>query len=484
MPLRNLAWLLIVPGLVGLGMAIGYSAPAPDRDYQLVRQVVEVLAEVDANFVRELTDDEKEKLVEDMIRGGLYRLDPHSTFFNAEDLKRFETDNEGSFGGVGITMGIDPQAKRPKVEYPMPGTPAYDAGVVAGDLITRVNDEDTTGWTVADAGKKIKGELGTKVTLTLSRNGREFPVTLTRGRIAIHPVAGVSRRADDPTRWNWFVDPQNKIALVRVNQFSELTAKELKAAIEEIEAEGGRALILDLRDNPGGLLTQAVAVADLFLTDGKIVTTKERRGGEATRSAHKAGTLFLPADRKPIAVLINGGDHGSASASEIVAAALQDHGRAAVVGERSYGKGSVQSLFRLAPDQKAAVKLTTQTWWRPSGKNMDRKLAEAQGSDEWGVTPDEGLAVPVTDDERRRYFVEMEKLKYVPGRPDVAAGVFGKNPPPPPVIRTPDGKPLVDETKPFEDRQLNRALEHLRGKLSGLGAAPAPGRGAAMPEPA
>jgi carboxyl-terminal processing protease len=425
MPLRNLAWLLIVPGLVGLGMAIGYSAPAPDRDYQLVRQVVEVLAEVDANFVRELDDAERQKLVEDMIRGGLYKLDPHSTYFNAEDLKRFDVENEGSFGGVGIGLSIDPQAKRLKVEYPMPGTPAYDAGVVAGDLILKVNDEDTAGWTVPESGKKIKGELGTKVTLTLSRNGREFPVTLTRGRIAMHPVTGVSRRADDPTKWNWLIDPQNKIALVRINQFTEPTAKELKAALEEIEAEGARALVLDLRDNPGGLLTQAAELADLFLTEGKIVTTKDRRGGERTYTAHKAGTLLLPADRKPMVVLINGGDHGSASASEIVAAALQDNGRAVVVGERSYGKGSVQTPFRLPPDQKTAVKLTTQTWWRPSGKNMDRKMAENKHSDEWGVTPDEGLTVPTTEVERLRYQAEMERLKYAAGRPDAVAEAFG-----------------------------------------------------------
>lgn len=480
MPLRNLAWLLIVPGLVGLGVVVGYIAPRPDNDYDRIRQIVEVLAEVDANFVRELSEDEKQKLVEDMIRGGLHDLDPHSTYFNAEELKRFEADNEGSFGGVGITMTVDPQTKRLKVEYPMPGTPAYAAGVVAGDVIAKVDGEDTAGWTTADAGKKIKGEIGTKVTLTLDRKGREVPVALTRAPIAIHPVTGVSRRADDPTRWNWFIDPKNKIALVRLNQFSEIATKELKAAVEEIEAAGGQALILDLRDNPGGLLSQAVEVADLFLTDGRIVTTRPRHGAGKTYSARGAGTLFLPAEKKPMVVLVN--DH-SASASEIVAAALQDNHRAAVVGERTFGKGSVQSPFRLPPDQKTAVKLTTQTWWRPSGKNMDRVTAPKDRPDEWGVTPDEGLAVPVTDEEHRRYFIETEKQKYTPGRPDVVAEVFGKTPPPVPsfVPKKADGTPAWDDTKPFEDRQRQRALEYLGKKIPVAGAAPVPDRGVVGP---
>ena len=180
--------------------------------------------------------------------------------------------------------------------------------------------------------------------------------------------------------------------------------------------------------------------------------------------------MFLPAKQKPIAVLVNG---GSASASEIVAAALQDNGRAVVVGERSYGKGSVQSLFRLAPDQKTAVKLTTQTWWRPNGKNMDKLGAPKANPNEWGVTPDSGMEVATSDTEKFRYAFEMEKLKFVAGRPDLV----GPNPPKLSlqVPKDKDGKPLWDESKPFEDRQLNRALEHIKSKLSGIGRGP--GRG-------
>ena len=480
MPLRNLFWLLVIPGLVGLGLVIGATAPAPDKDYLLVRQVVEVLAEVDANYVRELNDDERQKLVEDMINGGLHRLDPHSVYLNEKNLKQFETESEGSYTGVGILLGgLDPTTKLLRIEYPMPGGPAYQEGVLANDLIAKIGADSTEGMTNEDARKRILGEPGTKVTLTIRRAGHsppEFPVTVARARIPSHTVSGVSRRADDPNKWNWFVDPQNKIALVRIRNFNpsdsgfnELTAKELKAAVEEIEAAGGRGLVIDLRDNPGGLLSQAIEVVDTFLTEGTIVTTKDRRGGEKTYKAHESGTMFMPAAQKPIAVLVNG---NSASASEIVAAALQDNHRAAIVGERSYGKGSVQSLFRLAPDQKSAVKLTTQTWWRPSGKNMDRLGAPKDHPNEWGVTPDPGLEAPTTDIVRLRYEFEMEKLKFVAGRPDLV----GPNPPKSSLqVPKKDGKALWDESQPFEDRQLNRALDHLKLKLSGVGALPARG---------
>lgn len=467
---RNLAWLLIVPGLIGLGVAIGFSAPAPDQDYQLVRQFVEVMAEVDANYVRELTPEDRQKFVEDAISGGLRKLDPHSVYLNEKQLKEFDTETEGSFDGVGILLGQDEKTKRLKISWPFAGGSAYESGLVANDVIMKVGDTDTTDMTAEQASKLIKGERGTKVTLTIKRGDKEFPVTLTRARIAMHPVAGVSRRADDPTKWNWFIDPQNKIAVIRISSFSGLTTKEVEEAMKEIEAAGAKALVLDLRDNPGGLLDEAIKLSDLFLTEGKIVTTKDRRGGEKANTARGAGTVFLPAETKPMVVLVN---RDSASASEIVAAALQDNNRAVVVGERTYGKGSVQSVFRLAPDQKNAVKLTTQTWWRPSGKNMDKLYAEKQKTDEWGVVPNDEMTVQFTDPEYLRYRVDLRKLEYVAGRPDVV----GPNPPPPPelpALKGQDGKPLWDEKKPFEDRQMDKALDYLRKKLSGIGAAPRP----------
>ncbi|HEX4612544.1 MAG TPA: S41 family peptidase [Urbifossiella sp.] len=458
---RNLVWLVAVPAFVLVGLAIGYSAPAPDKDYKLVRQIVDVLAEVDANYVRELTDDDRQKLVEDMIDGGLHQLDPHSEYLNAARLAEFETASGGSFGGVGITLGVDAKTKLLKVEYPMPGTPAYNAGAVAGDLIVKVEDASTEGMKIDEARKRITGPVNTPVTLTLRREGKgEFPVTLARAQIEMHPVTGAARQKADPLKWEWFIDPQAKIALVRIATFSELTSKELRAAVAEIEAAGGRGLVLDLRDNPGGLLNQAVEVADLFIPEGRIVSTKDRRGNERAFNAKRDGTVFLPTpdNPRPVAVLVN---RNSASASEIVAAALQDSGRAVVVGERSFGKGSVQKLLRLPhTDPPAAVKLTTESYWRPSGKNIHR-YPDAKEADDWGVRPNAGMEVPTTEDERIRYMVEMRRLEFVAGRPDAV----GPNPPTAPTPRGADGKPLVDDSKPFEDRVLNKAVEEIRAKL-------------------
>lgn len=458
---RNLVWLLVVPGLVAVGLAIGYSAPAPDKDYKLVRQMVDVLAEVDASYVRELSDDDRQKLVEDMIDGGLRQLDPHSEYLNEARLKDFELTSGGSFGGVGITLAIDQPTKFLKVDHPMPGTPAYNAGVVAGDLIVKVGDDSTEGMKIDEAKKRITGPLKSNVTLTLRREGKgEFPVTLTRAQIEMHPVGGVARKPADPLTWEWFVDPAAKIALIRIATFSDLTAKEVRAAVQEIEAAGARGLILDLRDNPGGLLNQAIEVADLFLPEGRVVATRDRRGNERAFTARPEGTLFLPTpdNPRPIAVLVN---RNSASASEIVAAALQDHGRAVVVGERTFGKGSVQKLLQLPhAEPRAAIKLTTETYWRPSGKNIHR-YPDSKETDDWGVRPTQGLEVPTTEDERIRYMVEMKRAEYVHGRPDVV----GPNPPPAPTPRAADGRPFVDDSKPFEDRVLQRAVAAVREKL-------------------
>jgi carboxyl-terminal processing protease len=212
--------------------------------------------------------------------------------------------------------------------------------------------------------------------------------------------------------------------------------------LEQLQAQGVRGLILDLRGNPGGLLTSAVAIADLFLTDGRIVSTHGRRSPEKAYAAKAAGTLFEPAVRQPVAVLI---DRYSASASEIVAAALQDHGRAVVVGERSFGKGSVQNVFPLE-DRTTALKLTTQSYRRPSGKNIHR-FPDSKDADEWGVSPTPGFEVKLTDEERLAYLVGRRKR-------DVVSGKAGA----PPVPARTDAA--------YEDKVLDKALEHLRAELS------------------
>ncbi len=452
----NLVWLLVVPAAVMLGLAVTASAPPPDKDYRLVRSIVDVLAEVDKNYVRELSDDDKKKLVEDMINGGLTKLDPYSEYFNEEELTAFETQSEGQYGGIGVLLTHDPKVPYLKVETPMPGSPAYEAGIQANDLILKVGDKSTENMTTQDARKLILGEKGTPVRLTILHEGANKPVELTliRAVIELHPVQGVARDPQDPTRWDYMADKEDKIALVRLVGFNEKSDKELKAAVEQAEQNGARALVLDLRDNPGGLLSQAVAVADLFLDHGTIVSTKDRHGGGRSWSAKEAGTLLEPAAKKPMAVLVNG---GSASAAEIVAAALQDNHRAVVVGERTYGKGSVQKVFHL-PGGNAAVKLTTETWLTPAGKNIHR-WPDSKETDEWGVRPDPGLEVKLTLEQRLEYVKHWRAV-------DVIAGKSGK---------AGNGNGHAPE-KPYKDPVLDKALEYLRGKLKEVGQAPAPPR--------
>ena len=470
MPLRNLAWLLAVPALFALGLAVVYSAPRPDRDYALVRQFVDVTDAVRTNFYRKLSDDEQQQFFEDMVNGGLQKLDPHSQYLNAAQLKQFEADSQGSYGGVGIVLTVDRPSKFLKVDHPMPGTPAYESGVLAGDLIVRVDGTSTEGMTVPDARKLITGEPNTKVTLTVRRAGRaaDEDVELTRAAVSQHPVSGVRRAFDgDRAYWEWFIDRPNGIAYIRLSGFNELTTKELREAIAEIERDGGKALILDLRDNPGGLLSEAVSVTDLFLSDGPIVTTRgQNPDKQRSFDATKDNNVF---EGKPVVVLVS---DQSASASEIVAAALQDKGRAVVVGERTYGKGSVQKLMRLGGDPPTAIKLTTETWWRPNGQNMDKKLAPKDRADEWGVRPD--VEVPLTDLEKALLDWHVYKTNWVAGKPSKLGDARPTPPTLPNISGTLSGlRPLVTPGAPptpplgaaFEDKQLTKAGEVLRAKV-------------------
>lgn len=437
----NLAWLIAVPLAMLAGVSLSFTAPsrAPDKEYKLVRTVVDVLAEVDQHFVRPLDDDQKQKLVEDMINGGLDRLDPYSQYMNPEEFRQFNASTEGNFGGVGIHLGVDPRTGLLMVISPMVGTPAHEAGILAGDLIVKIDDKSTEGMRINDAVRLIQGEPGTKIALTVVHEGsrQTDTYTIARAMIEVQTVLGLTRREDNPKDFEWFVDRSTGIAYIRLIQFTEHTADDLKKAVERLDREGARGLVLDLRDNPGGLLKSAVQVSDLFLTSGLIVSTKDRHGAGKTEDAKVDGTVFEPAAERPMAVLIN---KNSASAAEIVAAALQDHKRAVVVGERSYGKGSVQKLIKLGGDPPAALKLTTDTYWRPSGENMHR-YPDSKDTDAWGVKPTQGFEIVMKDEER------IEYLRYKRNKD---------------VIRK--DKPKEPE-KPFTDRALNKAVEHLKAEL-------------------
>lgn len=457
---RNLAWLIVVPAAVLFTGVLSYTAPPAEEDYKRVRTVVDVLAEVDKNFYRELTEAEKQKLVENMINGGLRELDPYSEYFNEERLKQFAQDNKGTFGGIGAYLGVDPKTGTLTVDSPMPDSPAMEKGLQPGDLILKIDGQPTVGLDTDTARGKIKGEPGTEVTLTLRRAGVEeaFDVAVPRRVIQIHPVKGVKRDADDPKKWDYLADPEAKIALVRLTDFTESSGDEVEAALKACEAAGAKAVILDVRGNPGGLLRMAERIADLFLADGDIVHTRDRHNTGRDLKAKKDGTVWEDAGRMPMAVLTNG---GSASASEIVAAALQDNKRAVVVGERTFGKGCVQRPFDL-DGGKTAVKLTTEIWLTPSGRHIQR-LPNAKPEDEWGVKPDDGLEVKMTDEQFIQYLLhlrEAELLRKKPVEPST-------EPDPKPADPKKPQPPKFDPT--FKDPVVEKALEHLRGKIKRVG---------------
>ncbi len=449
---RNLGWLLGITAVTLLGLAVAYSAPLreKDRDYELVRLVVEVLDEVDHKYVRELDADAKRRFVEDMLNGGLERLDLHSTYVGPKEYKQFNKQSKGKFGGVGIQISVDRPTGRLLVVSPMVGTPAYEAGVLAGDLILKIDGKSTENMLMSEAVDLIQGDPGQKIVLSVLHEGGNDPVDLemVRAEIQVETVIGDVHKPDNAKEWDFVVDKENRIGYIRlVSSFNENTASDLRRVIEQLQKDGVRGLVLDLRNNPGGLLTVAREVCDLFLTDGRIVSTKGRNQQEKVYEATAAGTLLLPASEHPMAVLVN---RYSASAAEIVAAALQDHKRAVVLGERTFGKGSVQEVIPLE-GRTSALKLTTSSYWRPNGHNIHR-FPDSKDSDEWGVKPDAGFEMKLSG---------QEWIDYWTARRDRDV-IFGKE----------GARPSSDKKakKPFADKVLDKALEHLRGELKKVGA--------------
>ncbi|MFI4874819.1 MAG: S41 family peptidase [Blastopirellula sp. JB062] len=357
-------------------------ADIDDEYVELIQMFADALDQVDRNYVEKL---DRRKLIEAAIRGVSTELDPHSPYIPQEKLARFRTSLDQQFGGIGIQ--IDARNGQLIVASPLVGGPAYEAGLGAGDRILEIDGESTKGMTIDDAIARLKGEPGDTVSLVIYHPA-EFKtetVELERQMIQLQTVLGDQRLENND--WDYIYDHENKIAYVRITIFSRNTAEEFAAVLQQLKKAEIRGLIVDLRSNPGGLLSAAIEIADRFINEGKIVSVQGRNTPKREWSAVPDTTLV----DVPVAVLV---DHFSASASEIVSACLQDHDRAAVIGQRTWGKGSVQNVINLE-DGKSAMKLTTASYHRPSGKNIHR-LADAKESDEWGVSPSPDMEVKMT----------------------------------------------------------------------------------------
>lgn len=405
--------------------------PSQDEEYELQRILVDTLDQVQRNYVREVS---RRKLIEAAIKGMLSELDPYSSYIGPDEMDRFRTSVESEFGGIGIQVTVEDGQL--KVLSPLVGTPAYRAGLTAGDRIVEIEGTSAGEITLDEAVRRLKGKAGTQVTLTVVHPGKTAreKITLTREMIHIDTVLGDRRKPDD--RWDFMLDRQRGIGYIRLSAFSRETADELDRALKEMKQEKLRGLILDLRFNPGGLLSSAIQVSDLFVSRGRIVSTAGRNSPERVWEARKEGTY----DGFPMALLVN---RYSASASEIVAACLQDHGRGVVVGQRTYGKGTVQEVVYL-PGGQGVLKITTASYWRPSEKNITR-LSGAGEDDEWGVRPDPGYEVKLEGD---------ELIRWVRWRRDRDMSRSARSP-------DPDAKP-ADRRLPLEaDPQLAKAVQYV-----------------------
>jgi carboxyl-terminal processing protease len=296
-------------------------------------------------------DVDERELIESAINGMLASLDPHSSYLAPESFEDMRVQTRGEFGGLGIEVTMEEGLV--KVVAPMDETPAANAGVLAGDLITHIDDEPVMGLTLNEAVDRMRGPVGSEIRITVAREGAEAPLDITIVRDVIKIRAVRSRVEGD-------------VGVLRITTFNEQTFENLEAAVKELEAEIGadklKGYVIDLRNNPGGLLNQAIAVSDAFLEKGEIVSTRGRDLQDSERHNARPGDLT---NGKPLVVLIN---EGSASASEIVAGALQDHRRAIIVGAKSFGKGSVQTIMPLSGE--GAIRLTTARYYTPSGRSI------------------------------------------------------------------------------------------------------------------
>ncbi len=424
MPLRNIVLLL-------LSIVVSFACYVRADRNRYAATVSEAMEVINHNY---LEDVSRRELYEGAMKGMAAELDPYSSYIAPRDFNYFKEELDQEFGGIGILIEFNRETNRPTVMSPLVDTPAARAGMRAGDVILAIDGEDTSVMSFRDTLEMIRGKPGEVVELTVLHIGDEVPVELeiTRAIIPIESVLG-DRRLEDGS-WDFHLQADPRIVYVRLVTFGENSLEELRESLRDID---GEAILLDLRDNAGGLLTAAVGICDLFIDDGTVVTIRGR--DRVIREQYTATpTVVVPQD-VPMAVLVN---HYSASASEIVAACLQDHGRAKVIGQRTWGKGTVQNVIELEGGN-AALKLTTASYWRPSGENIHR-LKDAEETSQWGVSPDPGFEVKLTDE-------EADAVRRMRRRQDTEGMVL---------LDTND-----DDTEDVEDAQLRRAVEYLQQQL-------------------
>jgi len=417
--------IIVVTLLAGVFIGKGWERTGyAVETYEELKTFSEVLTQVQKHYV----DDVKVKdLVQGAIRGMLSTLDPHSAYMTPEMYKEIQVETKGEFGGVGIQIGV--KDNRLAVIAPIEGTPAHKAGIKAGDFIIKVNDETMKDLTLMDAVQRMRGPKGTKVSLTIQREGTPDPLVFTLVRDIIK-IESVRSKVID-----------TNIAYIRLTQFQESTARDLGRALKQLREQKLQSTILDLRNNPGGLLTAAVEVSEQFVGPGKLIVYIKGRDGRKDEYISRAKEQ---PEEFPMIVLVN---EGSASASEIVAGAMQDWGRAVVVGTTTFGKGSVQTILPLADG--SGLRLTTAKYYTPKGRSIQST----------GITPDivvklQPPAPAKLADKEDEGKTQKPKGTLPPGLPKTGDEVSSKSNG---TVMEPAG-----EGAPEEDLQLQKAVELLK----------------------
>jgi len=433
MPRRNI-YLLVIISAVSLVCYLNVN--------RYGRILTYAMEQIDRRYLEEI---DRAELFEGAMEGMIGRLDDYSSYINSKAVEQFQETLDQKFGGVGMEVSLDPKTKQLTVLSPIVGTPAYEAGIRAGDKILKIDGQTTQGLSLRDAVDRTRGKPGQPVVLTILHEGDNKPVDIevVRDIIRVETVLGDTRNAD--ASWNYFLAGHDRIGYLRINTFGEETPEEMKRALKWLTEHGMRGLILDLRNDPGGLLAAAVEVSDLFVASGVIVTTRRRDGHvEETYEATGDGTYT----GFPMAVLVN---QYTASASEIVAACLQDHARAVIVGQRTWGKGTVQEVINLESGQ-GMIKLTTASYWRPTGKNIHHGKDTPDDGD-WGVMPDPDCEVVVEGNK----LTELLRWRL---RRDVYKPAENNGP-------ANHKQPPVNDKPDFSvDPQLQRAIEYIEKAIA------------------
>ncbi len=440
--LRNIGF-IVLGAVAGVFVSLNFQAIAeragrPALPIEELRAFTEVFGAIKTNYVEPVED---KKLITEAINGMLTGLDPHSAYLDAEAFKELQVGTQGQFGGLGIEVGMEDGFV--KVISPIEDTPAFKAGVKPGDLIIKLDDTPVKGMSLNDAVKKMRGKPNTQITLTISRKGESAPLVVTLTRAVIRVQSVKSKMIEPGYAW------------IRVSQFQEATAESMVKHLEGLFKQGQvKGLVLDLRNDPGGLLHGAVAVSSAFLppkslvvsTDGRAEDAKKKFFASADDYARRGDDVLknLPAAVKtvPMVVLVNG---GSASASEIVAGALQDHKRAKVIGTQTFGKGSVQTIMPLG--NNTAIKLTTARYYTPGGRSIQAL----------GVTPDIMVEDPTDTATRVR---EADLQRHLEN--SLAKGEPPARAKPAPSVPAGEQKPVEFGAK--DDFQLSQAIAFLKGE--------------------